>query len=198
MVYCQNCGREMPENSNFCANCGARLKTQQIQRKGWKPIRTLVFLSVIIATFACSWYLLQPKTTAAPDFSLTDLNGSAFRLSDYKGKAVVIDFMATWCGPCRMQMSNLKVIWEKYGGKIVLMSIDIDPGESKGTLTAFAQEFAYATWIWARDTANLAEVYQVTAIPKTVVIDRNGYIRFVHVGVTDSTTLIQEIDQLIG
>ena len=111
---------------------------------------------------------------------------------------VVIDFMATWCGPCRMEMLHLNVVWEEYGGKIVLMSIDIDPRESEEVLSAFAKEFPYATWIWARDTANLGRVYEVSAVPKMVIIDQDGYIRFTHTGVTDVSTLIQEIDQLLG
>jgi thiol-disulfide isomerase/thioredoxin len=179
-------------------------------------LKLLIVFVVIVAAIAGSWYLLQlksqgeaspevtpeagrePSRPLAPDFSLTDLGGNAFRLSDFRGKVVVIDFMATWCGPCRMQMPHLKVVWEKYGGEIVLMSIDIDPRESEEVLGAFAKEFPYATWIWARDTANLGQVYEVSAIPKTVIIDQDGYIRFTHTGVTDASTLIQEIEQLLG
>ncbi len=95
-------------------------------------------------------------------------------------------------------MPHYGAIWEKYGDAIVLMSIDIDPRESEETLSAFAQEFPYATWIWARDTANLGQAYQVTAIPKTVIIDQDGYIRFTHTGVTPASAFIQEIDQLLG
>ena len=163
---------------------------------------SLIVLGIIIVAIAGSWYLQQSRGTGtlAPDFSLTDLNGDAFRLSDFKGKVVVIDFMATWCGPCRQQLPHLKVIWEKedYSDKIVLMSIDIDPTESAEILRSFAQGFPYATWIWARDTANLGQVYQVAGIPKTVIIDQDGYIRFTHTGVTYASTFIEKIDQLLG
>ena len=138
--------------------------------------------------------------TLAANFSLTDQNGSSSWLSDFIGKVVVIDFMATWCGPCRQQLPHLKVIWEKedYSDKIVLMSIDIDPTESAETLRSFAQGFPYATWIWARDTANLGQAYQVAGIPKTVIIDQDDYIRFTHTGVTYASTFIEKIDQLLG
>jgi len=165
----------------------------------------LIVLSTVIVVTAGSWYLLQSKSQQrerilASDFSLVDLDGNTFRLSDFRGEVVVIDFMATWCGLCRQQIPHLKVIWEKedYKGKIVLMSIDIDPTESVETLRAFTREFPYAMWVWARDTANLRQVYQVTAIPASVIIDRDGYITFTHVGATDATTFIEEINQLLG
>jgi len=165
---------------------------------------SLIVLGIIIVAISGGWYLLQPKSQEnegkmASDFSLTDSDGNTFRLSDFRGKVVVINFMATWCGYCRQEMPHLKVIWEKenYSDKIVLMSIDVDPTESAETLRSFAQGFPYATWIWARDTANIGQAYQVAGIPKTVIIDRDGYIRFTHAGVTYASTFIEEIDQLL-
>jgi thiol-disulfide isomerase/thioredoxin len=173
----------------------------------------MMIISLIIIVIAGGWYLLQPRGQSevssekkvehpgipAPNFSLTDLKGNIFQLIDYRGKVIVIDFMATWCGPCRQQMPHYKLVFEKYKecDCVVLMSIDIDPRESEETLRAFAQEFPYATWIWARDTANLAQAYEVFAIPKTVIIDQDGYIRFTHTGVTDATVLVKEIEQLL-
>ena len=93
----------------------------------------------------------EPPGVLATDFSLSNLDGNPFKLSDFRGRVVVIDFMATWCGPCRMAMPNYGTIWEEYGETIVIMSIDIDPNESEQTLRKFFQEFPYATWIWARD-----------------------------------------------
>lgn len=144
------------------------------------------------------WYMLRPKGTVAPDFSLIDLEGNTFRLSGVRGKVVVIDFMATWCGPCQQQISEYKAVWEEFKDEIVLISIDIDPRESEDMLRAFTQQFTYATWTWARDTANLAEAYKVVYIPKTVIIDQEGHISRSHVGVTSASTLIQEIEDLLG
>jgi len=180
-------------------------KNMEVPIRRRRMLVSLLVLAIVIVAITVGWYLLQPKSqehegNLASDFSLTDLDGNTFWLSDFRGKVVVIDFMATWCEPCRQQMPHLKVIWEKedYRDKIVLMSIDIDPTQSAETLRSFAQDFPYATWIWARDTANLGQVYQVTAIPKTVIINQDGYIRFKHTGVTSASTLIREIDQLLG
>ena len=161
--------------------------------------RTVLILLAVVMIFALGiWYMLRPKGTVAPDFSLVDLEGNTFRLSEIRGKVVVIDFMATWCGPCLLQISEYKAVWGEFKDEIVLISIDIDPGESEDILRAFIQQFTYATWTWARGTANLAEAYEVAYIPKTVIIDQEGHIRYSHVGVTSASALIQEIEDLLG
>jgi hypothetical protein len=93
-------------------------------------------------------------------------------------------------------MPHYGTIWEQYADHIVLMSIDVDPFESEETLLDFANEFPYATWIWAKDSANLLQLYHVTAIPLTVVIDQDGGISFIHAGISSASTLSHEIELL--
>jgi thiol-disulfide isomerase/thioredoxin len=138
----------------------------------------------------------QPSNLA-PDFSIPDLEGTLFQLADVRGRIAVIDFMATWCGPCRAAMPHLGAIWEQYGETIIMISVDIDPVESEETLQQYVNEFPHATWIWAKDRVNLAQSYQIIAIPTTVIIDQDGLIRFRHVGVVDASTMSQEIEQLL-
>jgi thiol-disulfide isomerase/thioredoxin len=162
----------------------------------------LIIIILIIIVFMGGLYLFfgvgqEHPGVLATDFSLISIDGNSFKLSDFKGKVVIIDFMATWCGPCRRQMPYYGTIWEKYGETIVIISIDIDPNESEQTLRNFSQDFPYATWIWAKDTFNLSQPYQVIGIPTTIIIDRDGYIRYTHVGVTIDVTFIQEINQLL-
>jgi thiol-disulfide isomerase/thioredoxin len=99
-------------------------------------------------------------------------------------------------------MPHLKAVWEKeeYRGKVVIISIDVDLRVSVEELKSYRQGYPYATWIWAKDSAEqrVAASYGVRAIPTIVVIDQEGYVRFVHVGLTDSSTLIREVDGLLG
>lgn len=178
----------------------ADMQTRTIRRK----ILLLIVLAIVVSAIGVGWCLLQPKNQGnegvlAPDFSLVDLEGNSFWLSDFRGNVVVLDFMTTWCGGCRDEMPHLGDVWEKeeFKNRIVLVSIDIDPTESAENLKSFVQDFEYATWIWARDTANLAQAYEVAYVPKTIIIDTDGYIRFTHGELTDASVLIGEIDELL-
>jgi len=155
-----------------------------------------IILGLLVSISLGLWH--QNPTDMAPDFILKDTNGNAIRLSDFRGKVVLLNFMATWCPACRSEMPVLGQAWVKYKDSVVLISIDVDPKESDDVLRGFAQTFHYATWMWARDTANLAKAYGVNAIPKTVIIDKNGHISFVHSGVIDEQTLNNQIELLNG
>ncbi len=178
-----------------------QLPIKQTMRKRALIVSLLIILVVVIAVTSVT-YLSKPKDNErivqAQDFALTDLKGHAFRLSDFGGKVVVIDFMATWCPSCKSQLTILNAIAEKYGSRIVLLSIDVDPTEPEEDIAALAQQYSYPAWIWARDTANLAQAYQVSAIPKTIILDKDRYIRFEDVGLIGASNLIQRIEQLLG
>jgi cytochrome oxidase Cu insertion factor (SCO1/SenC/PrrC family) len=184
----------------------------------------LEFITLIITILAIimiiSWMLITPRITTtelqhitdkeqikdamvktgklALNFSLSDLNGNNFMLSNYHGKVVVIGFMATWCGLCRQQMREYNTVWRSYEEKIILVSISIDPNfDNEDVLKSYAKDFN-ATWIWARDQSFISQQYGIYAIPTTVIIDQNGYVRFTHVGVIDATTLASEIKSLLS
>ncbi|MEM4700083.1 MAG: TlpA disulfide reductase family protein [Candidatus Nezhaarchaeales archaeon] len=166
---------------------------------------TIALLAIAIAAVAiavASWLQLsapkQPPAEAA-DFLLIDLQGRAFRLSDFRGRVVVLDFMATWCGPCRLQVPHLQEVRERYGDSVVVISISVDPvRDSEEVLRQFLEGYPRADWIWARDTINLKLTYGVVAIPTIIIVDQSGYVRFRHVGLTPSSTLIREIGEVLG
>jgi thiol-disulfide isomerase/thioredoxin len=163
-----------------------------------KSRRWLAVLALLLVV-AGGWYIARPKGGAI-DFSLVDIDGEAFWLSDFKGRVVLLDFMATWCGPCRMSMSDLSEIRTHFGEDIVIISISIDPISDTVEQLMSWRDTWEADWIHARDIADppLSQRFQVSFIPTTFIIDKDGEIGFKHVGLTPVSTLKSEISELLS
>ena len=135
----------------------------------------------------------------APDFTYADINGGVVSLSGLRGNVVVLDFMATWCGPCESQIQNLVQIKNEYVGQgVTFVSIDVDTSESASELLAFKNELG-ATWQFALDMDGMGSnpAYMATSIPTMVFIDREGHIAYRDVGLMSVTELRNTIDPLL-
>jgi thioredoxin 1 len=110
---------------------------------------------------------------------------------------IVLDFMATWCGPCRIQMDELKKVQERYGDKIRIISVDVDPRETEGLLANYRKEVG-AEWGFAMDDNGAFNTYRnfLGGIP-TLVLLKDGEMVYRHVGVTSSSDLIREIEKVL-
>jgi peroxiredoxin len=124
---------------------------------------------------------MRPGQTAA-NLSLPDLNGKSISLSELKGKVILIDFWASWCGPCRHNNPRLVKLYNKYHGKgleIYGVSLDEDMESWKK-----AVHHDKLVWIQVIDDkgweAQSASVYGVDAIPSSFLIDKQGVIRFIN------------------
>ena len=139
----------------------------------------------------------------APDFVLDVLGGRRVRLSDYRGKTVVLNFWASWCPPCRREMPDFQALWEERGPSgpddLVILAVNLLPEDTIDAATAFIDEFG-VTFPVLFDTARgeVAERYGVFALPATFFIDRDGIVRttalgtvfghLLEVGVADADT----------
>jgi len=135
----------------------------------------------------------------SPNFTLVDINGEQFSLSDHLGKVVLLDFFTTWCGPCIFEIEHLKGLYNEYSSdQLVILSISVDPyTDIVQVLQSFAQQNEM-TWTVARDTDNVAYRYGVSPIPHLVIVDAEGYKRHNHIGLTAESTLRSEIDPLLS
>lgn len=124
----------------------------------------------------------------APDFTLTDLDGNAVRLSDFRGKVVFLNFWATWCPPCRAEMPAMEELYREYRDKGVVI-IGVDLGESRSSVKSFVEENGYS-WTFVIDsTGEVARDYMVTGIPSSFFIDKDGIIRALQVGSMSRATM---------
>lgn len=134
----------------------------------------------------------------APDFTLTALDGQKLSLSDYKGKVVMLDFWATWCGPCRIEIPSFEQLENHYRDQgFAIIGISMDDG-GPGPVRDFYQQFKM-NYPVAMGNDTLAEQYGgVFGLPTTMVIGRDGRIYAKHVGATDPAVFEAEIRTLLA
>jgi thiol-disulfide isomerase/thioredoxin len=143
------------------------------------------FLKRIVILLLClSGFLLlaqcskekESSTSLAPDFTLQTLDGQDITLSQLKGKVVLLDFWATWCGPCRESIPHLIQLYKDYHGNgFELVGMDLDRGDVE-TVRRFVQSLniPYPILVTPDD---VARSYKVSGIPATILIDKEGRIR---------------------
>jgi peroxiredoxin len=117
----------------------------------------------------------------APDFALRSLGDANLRLSEHLGDVIIINFWATWCGPCRQEMPLLDEIYNKYKlAGLTLLSVNIDDTSERATEMARTLKVTYPVLFDERKEVSRA--YEVGSMPVTVLIDREGVVRYVSEG----------------
>lgn len=112
-----------------------------------------------------------------PDFRLDTPDGGTLQLSDYRGQAVVLNFWATWCAPCRAEMPDLQSIHDEHSGSGALTVIGVDEMESEDSVLAFVDELDLTFPMALDRTGELAETYGLIGLPGTFFIDADGILR---------------------
>ncbi len=117
----------------------------------------------------------------APNFTLKDAVGGAVSLSDLQGRVVMINFWASWCGPCRQEMPLLEAIYQKYEPLgFTLLGVNVEENSSDGQAWLAERPVSFPVLY---DPANgVSKLYDVIAMPSTVLIDRQGNLRYLHHG----------------
>ena len=146
--------------------------------------------SLVAATLAATVSLaaLAPACAAttvanaiAPDFTLRAADGRNVRLDELRGQVVLVNFWATWCGPCREEMPRLDTLYQKYrkSGFVLLgVNVDDDPKTALATMAKLNVSFP----VLLDTDKKVSKLYDLNTMPSTIVIDRDGKMRFLHRG----------------
>jgi peroxiredoxin len=144
-------------------------------------------IAALLAPLAATLLLAVPANGAssasgpAPQFSLDARGGTKISLAQYKGQVVMLNFWASWCGPCRQEMPLLENIYKKYSKMgFTLIGVNVEP-DSKAAEGFLQQTPVSFPVIYDKDST-VSKAYDVSGMPSTVIIDRKGNIRVLHRG----------------
>lgn len=140
--------------------------------------RSISLVGLFLIALHCNAATISGK---APDFTLKSNTGKNLRLSDFRGQVVMLNFWASWCGPCRQEMPILDQLHLRYA-KLGFTMLGVNVEEDSSKANAYLKDIPVSFPI-LYDTANqTSKLYNVSAMPTTVIIDRNGNMRFIHHG----------------
>lgn len=149
-----------------------------------------LFLAVVVAAGQAG------QGENAPAWELKNVDGQTVRSSDFKGKVVVLDFWATWCGPCRAEIPGLIALQKQYSKQgLVVIGVSVDEAGA-GVVKSFAQKLGMDYPVLLGDEKIEAAFGGIDAIPATFIIDRQGRVVKTHVGLTDQDEFEKEIKPL--
>ena len=140
---------------------------------------------------------LNSDNNKAPDFRLTSTNGKDIKLSDYKGKVVILDFWATWCSPCRKGIPDLIELQREFGKDLIVIGISLDT-DSKGNVIPYMQSIGI-NYPVVYGTYEVTQQYGgMGGIPTSFVINKKGEIVDKHVGLVPKSEYTDLINKLLN
>ena len=134
----------------------------------------------------------------APDFTVYDIDGNEVKLSDFFGKPIVVNFWASWCGPCKMEMPDFQEKYLELGEEVTFLMVNMTDGsrETVDIASAFIAEQGYTFPVFYDTASSAAITYSVYSLPTTFFIDAQGNADAQATGAIDAATLQKGIDMI--
>ena len=140
----------------------------------------------------------ENELTQAPNFTVYDLDGNEVNLTDFFGKPIIVNFWASWCGPCKMEMPDFNEAYQTYKDDITFLMVNMTDGsrETVEVASTFIEESGYIFPVYYDTEYSAAITYSVSSLPTTYFIDADGYLIAHARGAIDSSTLQKGIDMI--
>ena len=191
-----------------------------MNKKQILPILAGVFLALMVGAYGLYTWLgqsIQPDTAVpqksmystektdswtpkipAPDFTVYDGDNNTVNLSDYMGKPIVLNFWASWCGPCQMEMPHFESVYQEMGEDIHFIMVNMTGGrETLNSAKSFLNKTGYTFPVFFDLDLDAAYAYNAFSLPTTVFIDADGNIRDMVSGAISEATLRGKIDKIL-
>ena len=139
-------------------------------------------------------------STKVPDFTVYDLEGNALSLYDCLGKPIVLNFWATWCGPCQSEMPAFDKMYQQYSDQVTFLMVNVTDGsrDTVESVTSFYKNSGYTFPIYFDTTLEASMTYGAYSIPLTFFIDAEGNLLYNQMGAISEETLIQCMELLVN
>ncbi|MGF6354803.1 peroxiredoxin [Paenibacillus sp. 4624] len=181
---------------------------QDGQRKKGSKIRRIVTMLIALAALTTGiWAVLTNLSSSgsehsnpilagakAPDFTAVNSKGEQVQLSDYRGKAVMINFWASWCTPCVREMPLVHEVAQQNQNSVETLFVNV--GESKGTINEFMKSHQFDFPVIIDATGKVSKLYRINGLPATMVIDQGGHFSHILLGeLTEDIPLQQWLEE---
>ncbi|MEG0804526.1 MAG: TlpA disulfide reductase family protein [Pygmaiobacter sp.] len=140
----------------------------------------------------------DPAAEHAPDFTVYDASGNSVTLTELMGKPLVLNFWASWCGPCKGEMPDFEAVYQEYGDKVTFVMVNLTGGrETQESAQSYVEGKGYTFPVYFDIDGDAAATYSVSGIPATYIIDADGALVAHSVGAISGDELRKALDGLL-